>query len=471
MAVARTLDVIRSRYFRLPPLLKSFIAPILMAVPISIRYGETYRSVGKHAVRSETDAQFVHHWQLSTLRQILQLASRKSRYFSSQIQARFGSPFDFRNFNLEDLSSLPILTKAVVSSDPEAFCLAEAGDYDVDFTSGSSGRPPMKLYLERARNVREIAFLHHIWSRIGYRLGDGRAILRDYAANIPLKGVTWRYDAPLRELWLSPFHLNETTMDRYLELLHVYQVKYLYGVPSAIHVLARHASARCWEPPRSLRGVISASETVFSHQRRIIRTAFRVPVLSYYGMSERVALAGELVNQPGSYEFEPLYGIVELVDNSGHAITEIGKRGRLVCTGLFNKAMSLVRYDTGDRATLVRIATPENCYRMQVRDIRSRWNQEFVIGRNNEKVSMVNLHEDIGIVSDYQYVQSCAGLATIRVVPCSGVTQAELENLLNRIQKPVQGVIDLQMECVSSIPSGRTGKRKFVDQQIPLASD
>jgi phenylacetate-CoA ligase len=465
------LDLMRSRYFRLSPQLKSFIAPILMAVPSSIRYGGTYRSMRKHAVRSETDAPFVHHWQLSTLRQILQLACRKSGYFSAQIQARFDSSFDFRNFNLEDLSSLPILTKAVVSNDSQAFCLGEAGDYDVDFTSGTSGGPPMKLYLDRARNVREIAFLHHIWSRIGYRLGDGRAILRDYAANIPQKGITWRYDAPLRDMWLSPFHLNETTMDRYLELLHVYQVRYLYGVPSAMHVLARHASARCWEPPRSFRGVISASETLFSHQRRVIRAAFRAPVLSYYGMSERVSLAGELVNQPGTYEFEPLYGIAELLDNSGQAITEIGKRGRLVCTGLFNKAMSLVRYDTGDRATLVRIATPENCYRIRVRDIRSRWNQEFVVGSNNEKITAVSLDDGFGIISDYQYVQSYPGLVTFRVVPCNGATQAELEILFNRIRGRLQGVLDLQIEIVGSIPSGRTGKRKFVDQRMAYGND
>jgi phenylacetate-CoA ligase len=465
------LDLMRSRYFRLSPQLKSFIAPILMAVPSSIRYGGTYRSMRKHAVRSETDAPFVHHWQLSTLRQILQLACRKSGYFSAQIQARFDSSFDFRNFNLEDLSSLPILTKAVVSNDSQAFCLGVAGDYDVDFTSGTSGGPPMKLYLDRARNVREIAFLHHIWSRIGYRLGDGRAILRDYAANIPQKGITWRYDAPLRELWLSPFHLNETTMDRYLELLHVYQVRYLYGVPSAMYVLARHASARCWEPPRSFRGVISASETLFSHQRRVMRAAFRAPVLSFYGMSERVSLAGELVDRPGTYEFEPLYGIVELLDDSGQAITEIGKRGRLVCTGLFNKAMSLVRYDTGDRATLVRIATPENCYRIRVRDIRSRWNQEFVVGRNNEKITAVSLDDGFGIISDYQYVQSYPGLVTFRVVPCNGATQAELEILFNRIRGRLQGVLDLQIEIVGSIPSGRTGKRKFVDQRMAYGND
>jgi phenylacetate-CoA ligase len=462
------LDVMRSRYVGLPPLLKSFVAPILTAVPISIRYGGTYRSVREHALRSTLDAQFVHDWQISRLRQILQLACRKTGYFS-QIQAKRGA--DFINFNLKDLSSLPILTKAIVSNDPQAFTIKEIGDCEVDFTSGTCGEPPMKLYLERGRRVREIAFLHHIWSRFGYSLGDGRAILRDYAGNSPLNGKTWRYDAPLRELWLSPFHLNNTTMDRYLELLRLYHVRYLYGVPSAILALARHASAQCWEPPSSLRGIISASETLFSHQRKSIGSAFRVPVFSFYGMSERVSLAGEVVNQPDTFEFEPLYGIAELVDNSGMEITEIGKRGRLVCTGLFNKAMSLVRYDTGDRATLEQIASLENCYRMRVSNIRSRWNQEFVVGRNNERISAINLDIGFDIISDYQYIQSRPGQVTLRAVPCYGVPQAELEKLLRNVEKRAEGVVNFQLEIVDSIPAGRTGKRKFVDQRIAGVSD
>jgi phenylacetate-CoA ligase len=463
------LDQLRSRYLRLPPALKSALAPILCALPISLQYGRTYLRTREDIFRSETDAEFVRKYQESALRRVLTRAQGNSSYFSSRLRMSSDKQSDLSTFSLRHLSSLPILTKADVVAAPETFCVGDPQDYEIGYTSGSSGQPPMRLYLDRDRSVREIAFLHHIWSHIGYRAGDGRAVLRDYGGNIATLDNTWRYDAPLRELWLSPFHLTKATMDQYLTLFHKYRVRYLYGVPSAITILARHALAARWKPPSSLRGIISASEILFPRQRQVIARCFAAPVLAFYGLSERVAIAGELIESPGTYEFEPLYGITELVDDAGKRITVPGQRGRLISTGFVNKAMALIRYDSGDRGTLVQDAARRNRYRLRVRDIGSRWNQEFVIGHNGEKISVVNLdpNDYVGIINEYQYVQSTPGRATFFVVPCAGASKKDLEAVLADLQRPVRGVIDFQLEIVDAIPVGRTGKRKYVDQRIP----
>ena len=455
------LDAARSAYLKLPPSVKAFCRPLLVAIPVSARYGKTYRMIREQAARSETDVEFVRQYQRSSLGRLLQLASSSS-FFSQSIRASFGTNFGPEDLNLADLQSMPILTKADVNQDPQAFCIGTAGEYDIDFTSGTSGHQPMKLFLERGRRVHEIAFIHHIWSRIGYRLGDGRAVLRDYGGNYASGGKTWRYDPPLRELWLSPFHLNESTMDQHLGLLHRYRVKYLWGLSSAISTLARHALIRSWKKPSSFRGVITASEALFPHQRQIIHNGFQVPVSTYFGLSERIAIAGEVPGAPDIFEFEPLYGIAELVDDFGRPISKIGQRGRLIATGLLNKAMALIRYDTGDRATLVAPATPENCYRLRASNIRSRWNQDFVVGRNNERISVLGLYHEFGIIADYQYVQSAPGFVTVCVQPYSSATAKDLERVIGVLRRRVEGVLELQMEVVDSIPSGRTGKRKCV---------
>jgi phenylacetate-CoA ligase len=372
-------------------------------------------------------------------------------------------------FTIEQLRSIPVLTKTDVRNDPEAFRTNQSQRYDSGFTSGSTDRLPTKIYLDRDLRVTEIAFLHHIWSRVGFRVGDKRAILRDYGGNVATRKKSWRYDSPLRELWLSPFHLTAATMDRYLELLREYRVRYLYGVPSGISILANHALAVGWCAPPSLRGVITASERLFSHQRRLIGRSFGVPVLSSYGLTERVAIGGELVDSPDTYEFEPLYGITELVDETGKPIDVPGKQGRLVSTGLVNAAMALIRYDTGDRATLVEDATRENRYRLRVRNITSRWNQEFLIGHDNQQISIIDLDPDDNrlLISEYQYVQTDPGRAIFRVVPRTAATSKDLKDLLANLQRPVRGIIDFELEVVDAIPVGKTGKRKVVDQRIP----
>ncbi len=471
MDVSRLLDILRTQYLRLPPSFKAVIAPILSTVPLSLRFGRTYRKIRREISLSETDAKFVQQYQLTAVRKLLQQASQRSRHFSPLIKARFGSGFDPSTFTMDDLSSLPILTKTDIINDPEGFLIAEAGDYDTRSTSGSSGRPPAKIFLDRGRSVREIAFIHHIWSRIGYRLGDGRAILRDYGGNTAKN--SWQYDRALRELWLSPYHLTETIMDRYLQLLHDYKVRFILGYPSALSILARHAMRRQWKPPPSLRGVVAASETLFSYQRKLLNECFGVPVISYYGMTERIAIAGEIVGSPDVYEFEPLYGVVELIDDAGKPVTTPGQRGRLISTGLFNKAMALIRYDTGDRATLVRLSAPQNCFRLRVSDVRSRWNQEFVIGHEGQKIPVIALDTEnhFGIFTEYQYVQSVPGKAVLRVVLCKGVAQERVDAAVNTLREKVLGIVDFNLEVVSHISAGSTGKRGFVLQQIPNSID
>jgi phenylacetate-CoA ligase len=272
---------------------------------------------------------------------------------------------------------------------------------------------------------------------------------------------------------MSPFHMSEATMDDYLELFHKFRIRYLYGIPSAIAILAEHGLKRDWKAPNSLRGVMPASETLFDHQRKIMHECFGVPIMAHYGMSERVAFAGEVLGRPGTYEFEPLYGLAEVVNDAGEPISVPGQRGRLVSTGFCSRSMALIRYETGDRVTLVENAAHENYYRLRVCDIRSRWNQEFVIGRNGERISAINLDQEnhFGFIKEYQYAQSVPGEVVMRIVPCNGVRREELEALMKPTRAHVEGIIDLKLEIVPSIPVGSTGKRAFVDQRIPSLND
>jgi phenylacetate-CoA ligase len=317
-----------------------------------------------------------------------------------------------------------------------------------------------------------MAFLHHIWSKIGYGLGDGRAILRDYANNVPTASRKWRYDRALKELWLSPFDLREDAMDEYLALLHRYRVRWLYGVPSAISILASHALRRRWVPPACFKGVLPASETLFENQRVRISEAFGGKrVLPFYGLSERVAIAGEVIDRPEVYAFEPLYGVTELVDEAGNPVRQIGQRGQVVATGFISRAMPLIRYQTGDWAELVAPASAENGYKLHLRGISSRWSQEFVLGRSGERISVVSLdqHNYAALIIDYQYYQDTLGKVVLKVLPCKGVGAASLEPMLRPVRQRVAAVLEITVQVVDHLPSGRTGKRAFVDQRLELS--
>jgi phenylacetate-CoA ligase len=464
-------DVLRTRYVRSPAWLKTGLSPVLSLIPMTARYGPAYERLRLDLRRSSADPDLAQALQLEALRHTTRIVLQRSRFYRERMTEVFGGPVDWRSFGHADLRRLPITTREQVAADPGSLLVVHPREADLRQTSGSSGRPPLRIYLDRDRSVREMAFLHHIWSRIGYRLGDGRAILRDYGGNIPTLRRTWRYDRALRELWLSPFDLREEAMAEYLELLHRYQVRWLYGVPSAISTLANHARRLGWQPPACFKGVLPASESLFENQRKGIAAAFGGrPILPSYGLSERVAIAGEVPGKPQTYAFEPLYGVTELVDAQGEPVSEVGARGRIVATGFISAAMPLIRYETGDSANLVAPASAANGHMIQLGGINSRWSQEFVFGRAGEPISVISLDQEnyADLIRDYQYCQEVLGRVVLKVVPCKGVGMDRLEAVLRPARQRVAAVLDIAIEAVDQLPAGPTGKRAFVDQRLEL---
>ncbi len=467
--LASAMDVVRTRYVRFPRWLKVALSPGLALLPFSSRFGPRYRECRERLAAAEADPELARRIQAAAMRVIIGAAQSKSDFYRERFRSAFGGAVDPTSFDLCDLTRLPVLGRDEVAANWQRMLVVPQDQAILRQTSGSSGRIPLHIYLDRDVSIREMAFLHHIWSRIGYRLGDGRAILRDYGGNAAGGEKTWRYDAPLRELWLSPFHLSEKVIDDYLALLHRHQVRWLYGVPSALCCVARQAIARGFTPPDSLRGILTASEVLYPSQRSLLSDSFgRRPILSFYGMSERVAIAGDSTSDPGCYEFEPLYGITELVDTQGRPVSEIGRRGRIVSTGLGNRGMPMIRYDIGDEGILGELPCESNGYRLKVRRISSKWSQEYVFGRREEPISVVSLDQEnyAGVIWAYQYYQDTPGKVVMKVVACEDASPDRLEAMLVPMRRRVADVLEVAIEIVDELPVGRTGKCKLVDQRL-----
>ena len=93
---------------------------------------------------------------------------------------------------------------------------------------------------------------------------------------------------------------------------------------------------------------ITSAEPVYDYQRATIAQAFNCPVRETYGMAEIVAAASECT--AGRLHLWPEAGWVEVIEDKQSL--PHGASGDLVCTGLMNADMPLIRYRTGDRGTL-----------------------------------------------------------------------------------------------------------------------
>ncbi|WP_208096683.1 hypothetical protein [Paenarthrobacter sp. MSM-2-10-13] len=361
------------------------------------------------------------------------------------------------------LASLPILYKDDFRGRPEEFLATGLDKVDKVTTSGSSGEPAV-FYLDRRRAASEWAYVCHAWGESGYKPGNWRSVIR----GVHLGGRPprrWKLSRATSELMLSAMGLDEATSAHYWELTKQKRIRFIHGYPSAIAALAKAARADDSNFRLSVQGIFPVSEGTLPHQQALIQTAFpNATFLPSYGLSERVAMA-RYNPQKDTYSFYPLYGYVELLDDSDRPVA-VGERGRIIATGLRLTAMPLLRYDTGDTAELVEVSTGG----LEIRDIRGRRAQEHLVTHSGGTVSIaaLNLHSAIyEKIFAFRIRQFEAGKAEVLVVPAIGATPEDVQGFGSELQKSCLDLIKFTTSSVVSLPPTPNAKIRLIEQHIP----
>lgn len=467
------MDVARGAYTRAPRFVRQSLAPLVSLVPTGMKFGKTYRHWRGRIAASAADTAHANAAHLKALRDLLRNAHDNSPFYRDFLDRHLGAGFDYDRALPEDLRRLPILKKPDFEAAGDTMLTVPRSSVDRADTSGSNAERPFGFYLDRDRSAREIAFVHDSWSRAGFTETDSKIVLR----GVGLDGrgrVSSEWEPALRELRLSVFPMSRDDVAHYADLIDQHGVRYLYGYPSAIELLARHMIALGRTLKQPLKGVLPISEPLFPHQRKTIEAAFgAVPIANFYGLSEKVLFANESMTEPGLYTFDPLYGLAELVDEQDNPITEPGREGRVIGTGFLSTGMPFLRYDTHDRAMLVALPSEANGQRMQVSNIIPRRKPNYLITADGGRVVTIDLTPDsprfFKGVDEYQFLQERPGHVTIRYISSEGGTEEDALKLAADLQDRVRQRIVFSIQRTDNLAGGRGGKRAFIDQRLDLS--
>jgi phenylacetate-CoA ligase len=347
---------------------------------------------------------------------------------------------------------------------PEAF-LADDTDPKrlwVVHTSGSTGTP-LKLWQSRETVQAWYALFEARWRKwYGLSRHDRWAILGGKLVT-PIaqqRPPFWAWNAGLHQLYLSSYHLAPDNAEAYVKALRDHKVGYLWGYASAISTLARDTLERGLNPP-SLRAVISNAEPLYAHQRDLIARAFNCKVYDTYGMTEMVCGASEC--EFGSMHLWPEAGIWEVLADDSDTPVSPGQSGRLVCTGLLNSDMPLIRYEVGDRVTLVDPDASCSCGRRlpMLKTVEGR-NDDTIITPNGRHVGRLDpvFKSDFPIV-EAQIIQDASDHLLIQIVPASNCNESTEAALVEALSERVDDM-RIDVRKVSVIPRGPNGKFKAV---------
>jgi phenylacetate-CoA ligase len=138
-------------------------------------------------------------------------------------------------------------------------------------------------------------------------------------------------------------------LDQQIEWLNGLGEIYLNTFPSNALALARHVKKTGTARPKLL-AVLTAGEPMTPDVRREVESGLSCPCFDLISNAELGIIACECPSHQG-YHLQSELARIELLDERNRPVKQ-GQWGRVIATPLYNFAMPLIRYDTGDWAKL-----------------------------------------------------------------------------------------------------------------------
>lgn len=430
------------------------------ALQYRIRYGhpidEPYKS---RAFDSQNNVADTKALQEARLAELVSHASEYVPYYKELLEKKKVKASDVNLDNFQEI--FPILSKDTVLQNPKAFVSSKlAKDAIKLFTSGTSGSP---LAVACSREARAINYFYF------------RRMLNQYNCDVKDRSITfagrlitnknetkrfWRKDFYNNTMYCSSYHLTDDNIPLYLEAINLWEADYIDSYPSAIDTIARYINENNLILKKYPKLIVTSSESLTDSQKENIKAAFRCPILDQFGCTEMAIFAYSYNGAP--YKNEDLYSIIEF--------EEIGlsDEASLICTGLLNFAMPLIRYRIGDT-----VYNPKSSDNNRFSDIQF----DKIIGRLDDYIltpegirvgRMDPAFKGLTGILKAQIVQESINDIVVIIIPNepNSFTQENSAKLAQSIKDRTSHQMNVSFKIVSDIPLTKSGKFKSVVSKL-----
>ncbi len=336
-------------YYQLPVGLQNVLISTYGLYIQKIRHGQQYRNflrqITDHVILSKEEFQGI-RWKVFS-----GLLADSQKYVPYYREVLYGISVQEIKC-IEDMHRLPLLEKEVLRASPKLLIdeRFENKKLLVVQTTGTTGTP-LKIYCDSEVRKKNYAFYSRFLQQAGInylakRATFGGRIVVPHFQNQP---PFWRYSFFQKNILFSSYHLTKKNIPSYVNALRKFQPEYIDSYPSSLYTIAKLAQQEGITLKGITKAITTSAETLFSEQRKAIEDVFGVKIFDQYGAAEMCVSVGQC--SYGTYHLYSDYAIVEFLREDGsHA--EPGEEAEIVCTGLINSVMPLIRYRIGDRAVV-----------------------------------------------------------------------------------------------------------------------
>lgn len=355
------------------------------------------------------------------------------------------------------LTDFPVVNKNIIRDNEVQFLSDEfeKSQLVVRETSGSTGMP-FTVYQDNYKRRRATADTLWFSKQAHYELGS-----RLYFSRVWDQKTTRSKMECLRQNWVmhDASSLSDEAISRFLKQLEQdNSTKNVLIFASSLTAIAKYVERSGVKPKAKIASFITISESLPLWTKETIERQFEAPVFSRYSneelgiMAQQIEGSSDFLVNTASFHFELL------AMDSDTPVAD-GEEGRIVVTDLFNYAMPLIRYDTGDIA----IRKP-GCERLIFEKVGGR-RVDYIFDTKGKLVSpyVINtpMHEFLEI-QQYQFIQEGGKDYTMLLNMKEGHSFNREGDMLTMLKSYLGEDALIVVKYVDEIPVLKSGKRKQV---------
>jgi phenylacetate-CoA ligase len=286
--------------------------------------------------------------QLPLLQQMIDRAYLHSPFYRKRFDACGFRPGDLRDF--ADMAHLPELTRTdLLNSADEMICDDVPPEQINTMTTAGTTGEPARFHRDLASQTYRRALETVIFRRCGWREGQWIGWMWGAPQDlIVVRGIKDRLTQHWghRTYFVDEINITDEMYIRFAELTKKYRPTCLSAYPSLAYEMALRIEAGV-VPPVRVPALSVTAEPLYEHQRRKLQEIVADRIYERYGAREWGLSAFECDSHCGWHIFtDSVYH--EIVPRDGIQ----PPLGALLATDLVNRAMPLIRYQTGDVARI-----------------------------------------------------------------------------------------------------------------------
>ena len=402
--------------------------------------------------------------QLQRLRRLLTLANQHVPHYRA-LFARLNFVPEAVS-SLDELQRLPLLTKGDIRGHSDALKSSAARGLARFNTGGSSGQP-LIFWIGKERVSHDVAAKWRATRWWGVDIGDPEVVVWGSPVELGAQDRLRRLrDRLMRTELLPAFEMSAVRLDEFVVRIRALEPRMLFGYPSSLALIARHAREHGIALDRlGIKVVFVTAERLYDAQRELIEQVFGCPVANGYGGRD----AGFIAHQcpAGGMHITAEDIIVEIVDGEGRPLPP-GEAGEVVVTHLATPDFPFIRYRTGDVAALDQDLCACGRGLPMLKEIHGR-TTDFILAADGtvmHGLALIYVVRDVVGVENFKIIQDDRLHTRVQLVTGADFAEESVAAIRTGMQRRLGADVEVAVERVAVIPRENSGKHRYVVSHV-----